>query len=39
VPDDHTGAPDVPAGVDGLDHARLYDFRFRDVRQDARQTV
>ena len=39
MPDDHTGAPDVPAGIDGLDHARLYDFRFRDVGQHARQTV
>ncbi len=32
-------APNVPAGMGGLDYRRLYEFRFRDVEQRARQTV
>lgn len=37
--DDHRDAPDVPAGIGGLDYGRLYEFRFRHVEQQARQTV
>ncbi|MDQ1456433.1 MAG: hypothetical protein QOH28_2053 [Actinomycetota bacterium] len=32
-------APNVPAGIGGLDYRRLYEYRFRDVEQRARQTV
>jgi SAM-dependent methyltransferase len=39
VTDDHNDAPDVPADAGGLDYGRLYEFRFRDVEQRARQTV
>jgi SAM-dependent methyltransferase len=39
VPDDHDHAPDVPADIGGLDYGRLYEFRFRDVEQRARQKV
>ena len=37
--DDSTGLPDTPPAGDGLDYGRLYEFRFRDVEQVARQTV
>ncbi|HEY5077888.1 MAG TPA: methyltransferase domain-containing protein, partial [Acidimicrobiia bacterium] len=37
--DDRNDAPDVPADTGGLDYGRLYEFRFRDVEQRARQTV
>jgi len=39
VTEDHNDAPDVPADTGGLDYGRLYEFRFRDVEQRARQTV
>jgi SAM-dependent methyltransferase len=39
VTEDHNDAPDVPADAGGLDYGRLYEFRFRDVEQRARQTV
>ncbi|HEY5164813.1 MAG TPA: class I SAM-dependent methyltransferase [Acidimicrobiia bacterium] len=39
MPDDHDDAPNAPADIGGLDYGRLYEFRFRDVEQRARQTV
>jgi SAM-dependent methyltransferase len=36
---DHDDAPDDGGGAGGLDYGRLYEFRFRDVEQRARQTV
>ena len=36
---DHDDAPDDAGGSGGLDYGRLYEFRFRDVEQRARQTV
>lgn len=36
---DHDDAPDDAGGTGGLDYGRLYEFRFRDVEQRARQTV
>jgi SAM-dependent methyltransferase len=39
VTEDHNDSPDVPADAGGLDYGRLYEFRFRDVEQRARQTV
>ena len=37
--DDDTDEPSPPANSGGLDYGRLYEFRFRDVDQHARQTV
>jgi SAM-dependent methyltransferase len=39
VADDEIYEPSLPIRADGLDHGRLYEFRFRDVDQQARQTV
>ena len=36
---DHDDALDDGGGAGGLDYGRLYEFRFRDVEQRARQTV
>ena len=37
--DDEIYEPSLPTSTGGLDYGRLYEFRFRDVDQQARQTV